>query len=138
MFDVKEMVDRYVSIWNEPSPDARAKLVRDLWSEDAVHIVETPDAITEIAADVGFPSPRLVVHGHEELERRTARAYASFVEPGEYVFRNKDNASRLDNVVKVNWEMVSTADGTVAAVGLNVFVLGDDDRIQTDYLFIER
>ena len=138
MFDVKEMADRYVSIWNEPSPEARGKLVRDLWSEDAMHIVETPDEMRDRAHELGFPAPRLVVHGHEELERRTARAYASFGETGEYVFRNKDNASRLDNVMKVNWEMVSKADGTVAAEGLNVFVLDDDDRIESDYLFIER
>jgi hypothetical protein len=138
MFDVKEMADRYVSIWNESSPEARAKLVRDLWSEDAMHIVETPDEMRERAHELGFPAPRLVVHGHEELERRTAQAHASFVETGEYAFRNKDNASRLDNLMKVNWEMVSTADGTVAAEGLNVFILGDDDRIHSDYLFIER
>src|SRR5262249_57159975 len=73
MFDVREMADRYVSIWNEPAPEARRKLVHDLWSEDAVHIVETPDEMRERAHELGFPAPRLVVHGHEEIERRTAQ-----------------------------------------------------------------
>jgi hypothetical protein len=33
--------------------------------------------------------------------------------------------------------MVRKSDGTVAAVGLGILVLGDDGRIRTDYQFIE-
>jgi hypothetical protein len=57
--------------------------------------------------------------------------------PGEFSFRARDNAARLEDVVKFNWEMVRKSDGTVAAVGLGILVLGDDGRIRTDYQFIE-
>jgi hypothetical protein len=50
--------------------------------------------------------------------------------------RPRQNAKRLDDVVTFNWEMVTTADGEVAGVGLD-FVLGADGRIRIDYQFIE-
>jgi hypothetical protein len=48
----------------------------------------------------------------------------------------RQNATRLDNVVMFNWEMVAVADGTVAAVGLDILVLDHDDRIRIVYLLI--
>jgi hypothetical protein len=65
------------------------------------------------------------------------RSYEDFVAPGEFSFRPRDNAARLDDVVKFNWEMVRTSDGEVAAVGLEVLVLDDDGRIRIDHQFIE-
>jgi hypothetical protein len=53
------------------------------------------------------------------------------------VFRPRDNAARLRNIVKFNWEMVSTTTGEVAGVGLEVLVLDDQGRITVDYQFIE-
>ena len=52
-------------------------------------------------------------------------------------FRPRDNADRLGNVVKFNWEMVPTGGGEPAGVGLEILVLGDDGRIRIDYQFIE-
>jgi hypothetical protein len=40
------------------------------------------------------------------------------------------------DVVKFNWEMVST-DGEVVGVGLEFLVLGPDGQIRRDYQFIE-
>jgi hypothetical protein len=37
------------------------------------------------------------------------RSYQDFVAPGEFSFRRRDNAARLDDVVKFNWEMVRKA-----------------------------
>jgi hypothetical protein len=53
------------------------------------------------------------------------------------VFRSRDNAARLRNVVKFNWEMVASSTGAVAGVGLDVLVLDDDGRITTDFQFVE-
>lgn len=63
--------------------------------------------------------------------------YEEFVAPGEYVFRPRDNAARLRNLVKFNWELVSRATGEVAAVGLGVLILDDQGRITVDYTFVE-
>jgi hypothetical protein len=54
------------------------------------------------------------------------------------VFRSRDNAAVLRNIVKFNWEMVSTATGEVAGAGLEVLMLDDQGRITTDSQFVER
>jgi hypothetical protein len=50
--------------------------------------------------------------------------------------RSRDNADRLGNVVKFNWEMASSG-GEVAGAGLEILLLDEDGRIKTDYQFIE-
>jgi hypothetical protein len=83
-------------------------------------------------------TPRLQACGHDALQVRVARSYEQFIAAGEVVFRARDNAARLDDVVKFNWEMVRTSDGEVAGGGLEILVLDDNDRIRIDYQFIER
>ena len=39
--------------------------------------------------------------------------------------------------IKFNWEMVSTSDGSVAAEGLNIVVVDDEERIRQDCTFID-
>lgn len=83
-------------------------------------------------------APTLEVRGYAAIEARAARAYEDFVARGEYVFRSRDNAAVLRNIVKFNWEMVSTATGEVAGAGLEVLMLDDQGRITTDSQFVER
>ena len=66
------------------------------------------------------------------------RAYDDFVAPGSYIFKPRDNADRLGNVVKFAWEMVPTDGSEVAGVGLEILIFPEDGRIKTDYQFIER
>jgi len=40
-------------------------------------------------------------------------------------------------VVKFNWDMVPSGGGDVAGAGLEILVLDEDGRIETDYQFIE-
>jgi hypothetical protein len=93
--------------------------------------------IRKAAAGIGFTSASLEARGHDELEVRATRAYQDFVAPGEFKFRPRENADRLRNIVKFNWEMVPVAGGEAAATGLEILVLGEDGRITTDYQFIE-
>jgi hypothetical protein len=79
----------------------------------------------------------LQAHGHDELEIRVRTAYEEFIAPGKFTFRARDNAERLADVIKFNWEMISTDGDEVAAVGLEIFFLGADGRIKADYQFIE-
>jgi hypothetical protein len=133
----QELVERYVGLWNEPSSDIRSRRIRELWSEEGEHILQPPLDMREAASRLGFALPTLEARGYSALEVRVTRAYEDFVAPGQYVFRARANAARLHNYVKFNWEMISTADGQVAAVGLDVLVLDDQDRIQLDCQFIE-
>jgi hypothetical protein len=64
------------------------------------------------------------------------RAYEEFVAPGTFSFRARGDADRLHDLVKFRWEMVG-APGDVAAVGLEILLLGADGRIVRDFQFIE-
>jgi hypothetical protein len=136
LIDPKELADRYVAVWIQPDADRRHKAIAQLWTEDGVQLLQPPQEVLKTAAGLGL-TPTLEVRGHDEFEVRVTRAYEEFIAPGEFVFRARDNAARLGNVVKFNWEMVPVGGGEVAAVGLEILVLDDDGRIRTDYQFIE-
>jgi hypothetical protein len=136
VIDPKELVDRYVAVWNEPDTEQRRKTITELWTENGVQILQPPQEIRQTAAALGM-TPTLKARGHDALQVRVTRSYEDFIAPGEFIFRRRDNAARLDDVVKFNWEMVRSSDGTIAAVGLEILVLDDDGRIRTDYQFIE-
>ena len=135
--DPKELVSRYVAVWNEPDPELRRKAIHGLWTQDGAHILQPPQEIRESATGLGFTSTTLEAHGHDELEVRVTRAYQEFVASGEFTFRPRDNANRLHNVVKFNWEMVPSGGGKAAGVGLEILLLDEDGRIKIDYQFIE-
>jgi hypothetical protein len=131
----RDLVGGYVALWNEPDAGLRRKAIEELWAEGGAHILQPPGEIREAAAGLGFDSPTLEAHGYEALEVRVARSYAEFVAPGQFVFRPCDNAVRLHDVVKFNWEMVPAAGGEAVGGGLEVLVLDENGRIAADYMF---
>ncbi|MGW1066927.1 hypothetical protein ACWD4F_20720 [Streptomyces aureus] len=40
--DAQDLIERYIGVWNEPDPGIRLKTVRDLWTEDGVHLLRPP------------------------------------------------------------------------------------------------
>lgn len=139
MTDPQDLVDRYVAVWSEPDPGRRRSAIAELWSEDGVHVLQPPQEIRQAAAALGITA-NFEARGHNALEARVTRSYEEFVAPGEFTFRARDNAARLHDVVKFNWEMVPTGGGEPAGVGLEILeilVLDRDGRIRIDYQFIE-
>jgi hypothetical protein len=135
--DARELAERYVALWIEPDAGLRRKAIEELWQEDGAQILHPPQEIQEAAAKLAMEPPALEARGFDALEARVARAYEDFVAPGEFTFRARDNAFRLRNVVKFNWEYVPVGGGDAVGLGLDVLVLGDDGRIESDYQFIE-
>jgi hypothetical protein len=135
--DLKNFTDRYVAVWSEPDPERRRATVRELWSTDGVHVLQPPQEMRQAAEGLGFDRVVLEARGHDELEVRVRRAYEEFIAPGTFVFRSRGDAERLHDVAKFRWEMVPRDGGDVAAVGLEILVLGADGRIVSDYQFIE-
>ncbi|MGW2744584.1 hypothetical protein [Streptomyces sp. NPDC001450] len=135
--DIRRLTEKYVAVWNEPDAERRRTAIRDLWSDDAVHVLQPPKALVQAAEGLGFDRLVLEARGHEALELRVARAHEEFVAPGAFVFRSRDDADRLHDVVKFHWEMTPRDGGEVAGVGLEILVLGPDGRIVGDYQFIE-
>jgi hypothetical protein len=136
LIDPKELVDRYVALWSEPDAEQRGRAMAELWTQDGAQFLQPPQQVREAAAGLGV-TPTLEARGHDELKVRVTRSYEEFIAPGEFVFRARDNAARLGNVVKFNWEMVPVGGGEAAGVGLEILILDDDSRIRIDYQFIE-
>jgi hypothetical protein len=132
----QHLVDQYVAMWNEPAAEARHRLVRAVFNPHAVHRVEGPEEVRDIARALGFPAVTLEVRGHDELDFRVDQAYGEFVAPGTYRFRARGDAARLGRIVKFGWEMVA-GDGVVAATGTDVVELDDDGRIVADDQFVD-
>jgi hypothetical protein len=137
LLDPKELGGRYVAVWNQPDAERRRTAIAEPWTQDGVQLLQPRQQVHEAAAGLGL-TPILQARGHDELEVRVTRAFEEFVAPGELAFRARDNAVRLGNLVKFNWEMVPAGGGQAAAVGLEVLVLDDGARIRLDYQFIER
>ncbi|HEY9391912.1 MAG TPA: hypothetical protein VIR27_19345 [Mycobacteriales bacterium] len=135
--NVDDLTDRYVAVWNEPDAEHRRAAIRELWSADAIHVLQPPKEMLQTAEGLGFDRLVLEARGHRALEFRVTRAHEAFVAPGTFVFRSRGNADRLHDVVKFSWEMVSQDGSEVAGVGLEVLILGPDGRIVSDYQFIE-
>lgn len=131
-----ELGDRYVAVWNERDPERRREMVAQLWAPGGEHLLVPPQEVREAAAGLRM-SPVFEVRGHRELELRVTDAHERFIAPGDYDFRRRDDAERLRDVVKFRWEMVSTANGSVTAVGLEFLVLDAEGRIRSDFQFIE-
>ena len=135
--DLKDLTDRYVAVWNEPDAERRRAAIRELWSADAVHVLQPPREMRQAAEGLGFDRLVLEARGHDALELRVTRAYEEFVAPGTFVFRSRGDAGRLHDVVEFRWEMLPRSGGDVAGTGLEILMLGADTRIVSDYQFIE-
>ena len=136
MEDVNQLAGRYVAVWNQPDAARRRAAVAEVWTDDAVHLLEPPEDARAAAAALAI-NPVFAARGHAELLARIARAYEEWVAPGQFAFRPRADAARVADLVKFHWEMV-TPDGEVAAVGLEVVLLAADGRIRLDYQLIER
>jgi hypothetical protein len=133
MNDTRELAARYVGVWCEPDAEQRRKTIRELWAESGTHVLHPPQEIRDAAGALGFTSTTLEATGYDELEARVTRSYEEFVADGKYTFRARDNAVRLNDLVKFSWEMVSTADGEVVGGGLEILLLNADQQILSDY-----
>jgi hypothetical protein len=139
--DDQALVDftrRWFALWTEADPQARSRQVADLWATNGAQVlVDPPQEVRDAATALAFPVPRLEVRGHDEIYRRVTQAYAMFVEPGVHTFVAAGDAVLLaPALVGLGWEMVTTADGTVAGSGYDVMALDDDGRILLDHQHI--
>jgi hypothetical protein len=131
-----ELADKYLALWNEPDADRRRRMIAELWTEDARHILQPPREIRAIAARPGLALTAILeARGHEQIEARAASAYQHWVGSQGLSFRGRDDAERLGDVVKFHWEAVAN-DDELFAVGLNFLVLAADGRIERDYTFV--
>lgn len=131
-----ELATRYMTVWNEPSPEARRATVRELWTEDGVHILQPPEEAVKIASRPGIGlTATFQARGHEELTARVESAYEEFVATGRMTFRLRGDVVQLHDVIRFSWEAVSA--GEVVGGGSDVLLVDADGRIRADYQFVE-
>jgi hypothetical protein len=129
------LVDRYIAVWHESSPEARRAAVRELWTEDGVHILQPPEEAVKIAAQPGIGlTATFQARGHEALTARVTSAHDEFVATGQMTFRHRGDVAQLHDMVRFGWEAVSG--GEVVSGGSNVLLLDADGRIRADYQFV--
>src|ERR671923_1011026 len=114
--DPNELAERYTAVWMEPDGERRRKAIAEVWSEDAIHVLQPTQEVYEAAAERAV-NPTWQVRGRDELEARVTKAYEDFVASGQMLFRPRGGAQRLGDVVTWRWEAVSP-DGEVLAAGL--------------------
>ena len=131
----EQLAERYNAVWMEPDGERRREAIADIWSEDAIHVLQPTEPVYEAAAERAV-NPVWQVRGHDELDGRVTSAYDDFVGTGQMSFRALDGAKRLGDVVTWRWEGVSP-DGEVLGAGLEFVILAADGRIATDYQFVD-
>jgi hypothetical protein len=129
-----ELADRYIAVWNEQSPEVRRTAVRELWTEDCVHLLQPPEEAVRIAERPGIGLEAIFqARGHDELTARVTSAYEEFVATGQMTFRCSGDVTRLHDMVRFSWEAVNGDE--VVGGGSNVLLLDADGRIRADYQF---
>lgn len=110
-------------------------MVRELWTEGGVHILEPPEEAVTIAARPGSVlTASLQVCGHTELAARVESAYTEFVATGRVTFRRRDDVVRLHDMARFSW--VALSDGEVVGGGADV-LLDVDGRVRADCQFVQ-
>jgi hypothetical protein len=117
--ELTAFIGRYVELWNEPDAGQRRQTIEALWAPGGANCTPAMEAV-----------------GYDELEARVTRSYDAYIGPGEYRFCSASRPAAHHGAVKVHWEMIKVADGTVASTGLEFLILGDDGRIVSDHQFI--
>jgi len=118
MSKINHLVERYVTLWNEPDANLRNKRISELWTEDGVQFL-----------------PPQVYRGYSALVERVSDAHEEFVHTGGFLFKQLGEIAVNHNAVKFSWEMVPAVGGAVAATGTIFLLLSDDGRINLDYQF---
>lgn len=113
----QQLAQRYVEVWNESDPQARATGVRALFADD-----------------VRYVDPFLVADGHAAVDAAIAAVQARF--PG-WRFRLTGPVDGYHDQARFAWGL--GPDGTDAPIaGFDVAVVAADGRLQTVLGFLDR
>ncbi|MEO8057907.1 MAG: hypothetical protein ABI671_06245 [Burkholderiales bacterium] len=115
---VQNIIERYLSMWNESDPDRRHEIVKGLWADDGENV-----------------SRRFDIRGVDEIVRRVDQAHTDWVQSKGFIFKAAGAADSHNHLILLPWEMAPRKGGMPEARGTDVFVLNGDGRIQSLYHF---
>ena len=50
------LAEKYLALWNEPDAERRRQGVTALWTDDALHVLQPPEAVRQAAAALAVES----------------------------------------------------------------------------------
>lgn len=109
MPDLNDLIDTYLSAWNETDATRRLALIERVW-----------------AADGQLCDPPMVGRGHREIGEMAAALHTQF--PG-HQFRRSSGVDAHHQQFRFAWSLVAP-DGATALVGLDTGELAPDGRLQ--------
>lgn len=115
---IRDVVDRYIAVWNEPDADARRRVVAELWTEDGT-----------------YTDPLAAAEGHEAVEAVIAGAREQF--PG-HVFKLFGDIDAHHDVVRFGWELVPEGGDESVVVGFDVAVATSNGSLRNVYGFLDK
>jgi SnoaL-like domain len=118
--DFEHLTDKYITVWNETSPEQRRALVGDLWTDDAVYA----NSFSEF-------------RGHEEIATGITRSHDKWVGSG-HTFASAGPPDSHHNVVRFVWHMYGSDSVTPVSIGTNFMMFNDDGRIVSDFQYIDQ
>jgi hypothetical protein len=114
---ITNVIDTYISAWNERVPERRRALVAAAFADDATYL-----------------DPMMSGAGGDELAAMIAGAQEQF--PGHrFVPHGAPDAHH--DVVRFSWRLEPAAGGDVVAIGHDFGTLADDGRLQRVVGFLE-
>ena len=115
---IRDVVERYIAVWNEPEADARSRAVAELWTEDGT-----------------YTDPLASVQGHEAIEAVIAGVREQF--PG-HVFKLIGDIDAHHDIVRFAWDLVPEGGGESAVIGFDVAVAAHHGRLRNVYGFLDK
>jgi len=116
MSDSKQIVDRYIAMWNETDPDRRRELVAQTVTEDASYL-----------------DPLMAGDGIDGISEMIAGAQQQF--PGHRFALVAGPDSHHDRV-RFTWSLAASS-GDPAAIGIDFVTVAEDGRMRAITGFLE-
>jgi hypothetical protein len=114
---VQEIIEQYLNGWNETDPEARGKLIEQVW-----------------AADATYTDPMAEVRGRPAIEATIAAVQGQF--PG-FVFTLAGPVDAHHRQARFTWNL-GPAGAEPVVVGSDVALAGPDGKITAVYGFLDR
>lgn len=114
---LNELVQRYVTAWNEPDPQHRSQELGKLYASDGC-------VVTQSGSFVGM----------KEVAEHIGAVHKEFIGSGRFRFKSGGAIGHHDCVL-FRWEMLDVKTGGLADAGMNLFLLTGEGRIVGDYQF---
>jgi len=117
--DAKDIAERYVAAFNEPSAAVRHAKIASLWAPAGA-----------------FISSSAVRNGRDAIAAQASALHDTYVANG-FVFAAASTSQMHHDVASFQWQRQSRDGGRIAAAGCELLILDEDGRIRCDYRFDE-